>query len=212
MTLRTTCRALRTPRCAGALLCALCSTLALACDATSRPMPAAPVDYAQLDAAQRVDLDEPLDAGSLDYDCEIGVDVGGEDDDRYGTLAPGGEIPITGSGQAGLVALLGLRCAASDASVDEAPLAESAEVELVLTNPFTAITAPREPKPLPSPLYCAKEGGCEAVPIRIEISHLAKLPQLEGLPVRVDARVLSSDGELLGRARSHGVFTPGLYH
>ena len=45
-------------------------------------------------------------------------------------------------------------------------------------------------------------------PLQIEISHLAKLPELEGLKVRADLRVLSSDGELLGAARTHGVFTP----
>lgn len=183
------------------VLLLLLPTLA-ACDATSTPpvVPAPPSG----DGSVVVDPDEPLDASGLRYDCVIGV-ADSSDDPAFRALEPGGAIPIGGQGQAGLVARMALRCAPAS---DVEPALSEADVELVLTNVFTAVLAPREPEPMRSTLSC-QEQSCELAPITIEISHLAKLPELEGLTVRVDLRVLSSLGELLGRARSHGVLTPG---
>ena len=155
------------------------------------------------DAAPMVALDEPLpDAGSLPYGCEVGVMDGVSK--QYATLSPGDDIPIGGTGQAGLTARLALRCTPLAGS----PPLDMASVDLLLINPFTAITAPRTPRPRGYDLVCDSDGACDLVPILVEISHLAKLPELEGLPVRVDVsvRAVADDSQLLGQARSHGVF------
>lgn len=159
--------------------------------------------HVDLDATLMIDLEEPLpDAGTLPYDCRAGVMD--SVDRNFLELEPGGIIPIGGTGQAGLVARLALRCTPND----EQPELDMASVDLLLINPFTGITAPRKPRPRGYDLTCRDDGGCEAVPILVEISHLAKLPELEGLPVRVDiaVRPLADDTVLLGQARSHGVF------
>jgi hypothetical protein len=159
------------------------------------------------DAAVLIDVDEPLplDAGSLRYACVIGVSEGAArgDGGTYVALDPGGAIPMGGVGQAGLTAKLAYRCTpASDAD----PALEEADVELILTNVFSAVTAPREPEPVPSSLSC-EDVRCDGA-VQVEITHLAKLPELEGLKLRVDLRVQSADGELLGLDRSHGVLSP----
>ena len=58
----------------------------------------------------------------------------------------------------------------------------------------------------PQRLGC-QEGSCELAPVLVEISHLAKLPELEGLVVRVDATVRDAGDadRVLCRARNHGV-------
>ena len=83
-----------------------------------------------------------------------------------------------------------------------------ASIDLLLTNPFTGITAPRMARPRGYGMSCDDANACVAVPILVEISHLAKLPQLEGLPIRVDVSVRPVTGEdmLLGIDRNHGVF------
>src|SRR6185503_2558557 len=150
-----------------------------------------------------VDLDEPFDASGLRYGCAIGISSAGGEGGAFQALEAGGAIPIGGVGQAGLTAKLAYLCAPTS---DADPALTDAEVELVLTNAFTEVTAPREPKPMHEALGC--DGVTCAGARQIEISHLAKLPELEGLTVRVDLRVLSSDGALLGRDRKHGVLTP----
>lgn len=156
------------------------------------------------DAGPMVDLDEPLpDAGVLPYACEAGVMDGVTK--RYAALEPGGVIPIGGTGQAGLVARLALRCT----PLADAPPLEMARVDLLLVNPFTGITAPRKSRPRNHDLFCDSDGVCELVPILVEISHLTdEVEALEGLPVRVDVRVqaIAGDEALLGHARSHGLF------
>ena len=155
-----------------------------------------------LDGGYKVDLEEPLaDAGTLPYACTIGVMDGVEK--RFAPLEPGGAIPIGGTGQAGLTARLAVRCTPSG----DQPALDMASIDLLLTNPFTAITAPRMARPRGYNMTCDDDGACVAVPILVEISHLAKLPQLEGLPVRVDVSVRSlADDTLLGIDRNHGVF------
>jgi hypothetical protein len=83
-----------------------------------------------------------------------------------------------------------------------------ASIDLLLVNPFTAITAPRKSRPRGYDMVCDTDAVCDAVPLLVEISHLAKLPELEGLPVRVDVKVrpVTDAAVLLGQARSHGVF------
>jgi hypothetical protein len=155
------------------------------------------------DAAPMEPLDEPPpDAGTLPYACEVGVMDGVTR--QYATLLPGETIPIGGTGQAGLVARLALRCT----PLADSPPLDMAEVDLLLVNPFTAITAPRKSRPRNYDLACGEDGACDVIPILVEISHLAKLPELEGLPVRVDVivRATLDDSMLRGPARSHGVF------
>jgi hypothetical protein len=155
-----------------------------------------------LDGGYQIDLEEPLaDAGTLPYACVIGVMDGVEK--RFAELEPGGAIPIGGTGQAGLTARLAVRCTPSG----DQPMLDMASIDLLLTNPFTAITAPRVARPRGYNMTCGDDGACVAVPILVEISHLAKLPQLEGLPIRVDLSVRSlADDTLLGIDRNHGVF------
>jgi len=155
------------------------------------------------DAGPMVELDEPLpDAGSLPYDCSVGVMDGVEK--RYRELAPGETIPIGGTGQAGLTARLALRCT----PLGDSPALDMASIDLLLINPFTAITAPRKARARGYDMSCDDDGVCDAVPILVEISHLAKLPELEGLTVRVDVEVrpVTDATVLLGQARSYGVF------
>jgi hypothetical protein len=155
------------------------------------------------DAGPMVALDEPLpDAGVLPYDCRVGVMDGL--DKRFEELAAGGTIPIGGTGQAGLTARLALRCV----PLADSPALDMASVDLLLVNPFTAITAPRKSRPRGYDMTCDADGVCDVVPILVEISHLAKLPELEGLAVRVDVNVrpVTDATVLLGQARSHGVF------
>jgi hypothetical protein len=124
---------------------------------------------------------------------------------RFAELEPGGPIPIGGTGQAGLTARLALRCT----PLGESPPLEMASVDLLLINPFTAITAPRKPRPRNYDMVCAEDGVCDLVPILVEISHLAeRVEDLEGLPIRVDVvvRDVVDPSVRLGQARSHGVF------
>lgn len=178
-----------------------------ACDAGA--VPPAPSDSSQPpsgDGSVIVELDEPFDASGLRQHCAIGSDAGSElDEPSYVLLEPGGPIPIGGVGQAGLTAKLAFRC--TPASEDERSLADvKVYAELILTNAFTKVVAPREPEPVGVSIACLGETCDGAFPI--EISHLAKLPELEGLKVRADLRVLSSEGELVGRDRTHGVLAP----
>jgi hypothetical protein len=169
-------------------------------DAGDRP---SDPDAAARDGGKMIALDEPLpDAGSLPYDCRVGVMDGVEK--RYEELAPGGTIPIGGTGQAGLTARLALRCV----PLDDSPALAMASIDLLLINPFTAVMAPRKSRPRGYDLVCDAEAVCDVVPILVEISHLTKLPELEGLSVRVDVNVrpVTDAGVLLGQARSHGVF------
>ena len=54
-------------------------------------------------------------------------------------------------------------------------------------------TAQSKPWGVPSPLECGSEAGvCYALPVLVEISHLAKLPELEGLCVRVETEIIDS--------------------
>jgi hypothetical protein len=182
---------------------ALACTALTACDVS--PEPAEPSSPSQPDAGPMLDLEESVDASGLSYDCVIGSDAQRDPNEgpMFVALEPGGPIPIGGVGQAGLTAKLALRC--TPASVHVQVLAD-AEVEMVLTNAFTLVVAPREPEPKAAELEC-NDTVCDAA-VAIEISHLAKLPELEGLKVRADLRVLSTDGRLLGRDRTHGVLSP----
>lgn len=135
---------------------------------------------------------------TLPASCEIGV----PSDEGYAPLDAGGTIPIMGRGQSGLVAILSVRVL-PDAD-PEAPPIDQANIELVLTNLDSGVIAESKPWGEVVPLECI-EDGCYRSNILVEISHLAKLPELEGTEVGVDVRLLSDDGEALCHARSYGV-------
>jgi hypothetical protein len=146
-----------------------------------------------------VDPEEPLDTSGEPYACSAGVlDVTTGVD--FAELEPGGGIPIGGTGQAGLTARMALRMQA-DSDPGETM------VELILTNVLDGTQGESVLADRPVVLDCGADGFCYVVPVLVEISHLAKLPELEGLPIRVDVTVREAgDSErVLCRARNHGV-------
>lgn len=157
-------------------------------DASLAATHAAPTDAGRADASVadsgRVTDRAPFpDAGPTPYRCEIGIsDARGD----WAPLAPGGGIPIGGSGQAGLTAQLALRVS----DLDPAEAALSAVIQLVLENVATGVTADSSPWELAVNFECAGAGSCDRAPVLVEVSHLAKLPELEGTEVDVRARVL----------------------
>ncbi len=133
-----------------------------------------------------------LEIGIADFDSDLG----------FGEFAEGGAIPIGGLGQAGLTARLAVRVR----EVEGADLSQ-AFVRMEVTNVLSSErpSGVREFE-VPDQLTC--EGGwCYPTPIRVEVSHLAKLTELEGTVVTVDASiVVVSDESLTGSAHSWGYF------
>jgi hypothetical protein len=189
---------------------------ATALDATFDASPAASdaSDDARFDAASDAsdddasnDLDArfplvrpPFDAGDAPLGCEIGALQ--EEEEDAGTWAPlSGNIPIGGSGQAGLTARLAVRITDPNGPI----MLQSAIVEVVLTNPLNGEVAPSKPWDTPIELVC-DDDACDAAPIYIEISHVAKLPELEGLEVWLDATVRDAEDRtrVLAAAASSG--------
>jgi len=129
------------------------------------------------------------------HSIEIGVvDASGL---GFAPLEPGGTIPIGGTGQAGLTAWMALR---ADNTL------QRAIVELTLTNVETGEPAPSKPWGKPQDFSCTKE-ACVLAPVFVEISHLTKLPQLEGLCVTASAAVVDPDDQrVLARDATSGRF------
>lgn len=181
-----------------------------ACDASAEDASLAATDAAPTDASRadasvadsgRVTDRAPFpDAGPTPYRCEIGIsDPRGD----WAPLAPGGGIPIGGSGQAGLTAQLALRVS----DLDPADAALSAVIQLVLEHAASGVTADSRPWELAVNFECAGDGSCDRAPVLVEVSHLAKLPELEGTEVHVRARVLAADDptQVLCQATERGV-------
>jgi hypothetical protein len=144
----------------------------------------------------------PLPDEDTPYDVEIGItdpDTGAD----YLPLSPGGDIPIGGVGQAGLTARLAVRV---NLPAEEAALPE-ATIDLVVTNVESGVTGENRTFGAPMALRCDDDGACDAAPVLVEITHLAKLPELEGLRVQVDVVVRGADGgePVLARDRRRGV-------
>lgn len=184
----------------------VCIALVCACDGSTGRSPTGR-DAAALDPpddAGPLDVSDfaPLDGSGQNYTCEIGV-ADPEDETRYLELAPGGEIPIGGSGQAGLTARMAVRVV----PLDGAPALDRAYVELRLTNLDSGVIADSKPRREVVELSCGSDGICDRAPVYIEISHVAKLPELEGLAVGIVGDVRSADDAevTLARARTYGV-------
>ncbi len=169
-------------------------------DDTIRPADAGPEEPPDAGASAAVDPEEPLDVSDLPYRCEAGV-VDAVTGLAYATLEPGGDIPIGGTGQAGLTARLALQLQAEPD--EELP---EVLVTLLLTNVLDGTDGDSKLADTPQRLAC-QDGTCELAPVLVEISHLAKLPELEDLVVRVDATVRDAGDadRVLCRARNHGV-------
>jgi hypothetical protein len=146
----------------------------------------------------------PFDAGNAPYEVELGT-PGADGGSGFHALSEGGGIPIGGTGQAGLTARLALRLRVADAPDGGAPL-ERALVHLSLFNAFTGVEAPSKPWDVPDELICDGD-VCDQPLVLVEISHLAKLPELPGLPVWIEVSVLDADDEtrVLARANGSGV-------
>jgi hypothetical protein len=147
----------------------------------------------------------PLPDGGTGYAVEIGI-TDPETGADYLPLEPGGDIPIGGVGQAGLTARLAVRVTPPGG---EAALPE-ATVDLVLTNVATGVMGENRNYGFPVMLHCGggdDDGACDVAPVLVEITHLAKLPELEGLRVQVDAVVRHPEDQerVLARDRRRGV-------
>ena len=116
-------------------------------------------------------------------------------------LPVGGGIPIGGTGQAGLTARFGRKV--WDPNGQQEP--PSAVLSLMLTNTSNGVTAENKTFGEAVELEC-RMGVCYRVPVLVEISHVAKLPELEGTEVEIALTVLSPSGEVLARAGGSGVF------
>lgn len=144
----------------------------------------------------REDLELPEADG--DFVVEIGV-PDAETESAYFPFTSDCIVPIAGVGQAGLLARLAVRTTAD--------LSE-ALVELRITNPADTERIPgvnNDAETLRA-LGCADDGYCYAVPIRVEITHLNRLPELEGTLVALDAHVTDPDSDDFGTAHAWGVF------
>lgn len=141
------------------------------------------------------------DAGATPYVAELGVSNPATGD--WAPLPAGGEIPIGGAGQVGLTARLAVRVTGAGSSGSSL----AAIVRVVLTNPANGVTADSRPWNTRVPFECRDDGACYRVPVLVEISHIAKLPELEDLEVHLAARVLDAEApeRVLGQASAQGV-------
>lgn len=157
-------------------------------------------DAGHVDAGRVTDRAPFPDAGATPFTCTLGVadDVG-----AWAPLAPGGEVPIGGSGQAGLTAQLAVRIEGDEITGN----AWSAVLRLVLENVATGVTADAKPWDLAVTFECAEGGICDRAPVLVEVSHLAKLPELEGTSVEVRVQVVDADApaRVLCQASERGV-------
>jgi hypothetical protein len=82
-----------------------------------------------------------------------------------------------------------------------------AVVQLVLANVASGVTADSRPWEIRVPFECLDDGACYRVPVLVEISHIAKLPELEGTEVTLAVRILDETDldRVLAQASSRGV-------
>jgi hypothetical protein len=122
---------------------------------------------------------------------------------KFTASKPGQAIPIGGVGQAGLTAKLAVRV-----SPTETPL-NKAVVAIVLVNAGDAERGPaiNNNSTLPVDLQCLDDGWCYPAVFALEISHLNRLPALEGTVVTIDVSVVDPQNEdVWGEAHSWGYF------
>jgi hypothetical protein len=133
------------------------------------------------------------------------IELGARNAETGVDFQPFGEtcaVPIGGIGQAGLTARLALR------TKSEEPVRD-AYVRITLVN-FS--DPERDPAPNNGPgverrFDCREDGWCYLVPILIEISHLNRLPALEGTVVTFSAEVDSSENsDVFGATYGWGHF------
>lgn len=147
------------------------------------------------DASQpRSCFESPRGADSLpDASGPIEVQLGGRDPTTgtdFVAFDEGCGIPIGGIGQAGLTARFALRVR------DSEPL-ERAYVALTL---LSVSDPEREPannngQGVVRALDCRADGWCYLVPLLVEISHLNRLPDLEGTVVTFSVEVTAADDQ-----------------
>lgn len=114
---------------------------------------------------------------------------------------PGGPVPIAGLGQVGLTARLAVRVEADD--LDLATI----RVELRNLGDESRDPGVNNNADLEQPLDCRDDGYCYPVIQRVEVSHLNRLPELEGTVVSIAVTVVSADNEArAGTAHSWGYF------
>lgn len=166
--------------------------------AASTPADAAN-DAAPVDAGDPLEAFAPFQAPGLPYRCELGI-APPDAEPSFVPLLAGGMVPIAGVGQAGLTARPAVRLVA-DAPV----MLDEATIQLVLTNIDSGVPAESRPFDRPVELDCRDDGACYYGPVLVEISHLARLPELEGLVVGISVELLDDAGSALCRSRSHGV-------
>ncbi len=111
-------------------------------------------------------------------------------------------IPIGGIGQAGLTARLAVRVRSPDGTVARAKL----RVTLVNYRDPERDPAPSNGPEVVQTLECRDDGWCYQVPLLVEISHLARLPELEGTLVTFDASAEQEDTGLTGTQQGWGMF------
>jgi len=196
----------------GGLVLGLCTLLGclpnsgtpgVALDARAQELPGdAAAGDQDRDSGIALEAFEPEQDASLRYLCDLGISPpAGEE--SFVPHQTGGIIPIAGVGQAGLTARPAIRIVDPDGS--SAVVITEAVIELVLTNVLDGVIAESRPFDLPVELDCRDDGACYRGPVLVEISHLAKLPELEGLLVGVELRVLSTTGDTLCRTLDYGV-------
>jgi hypothetical protein len=107
-------------------------------------------------------------------------------------------VPIDGIGQAGLLARLAVR------------VKGNVEKALVEAHVYNALDLERRPginndADEERTLSCPGDGYCYAVPVHVEISHLNRLPELEGTLLWLQILVTEPDGAVSTR-EAWGVF------
>ncbi len=130
---------------------------------------------------------EPLPSASGPLEVELGA-RDSETGIDFLPLDENCSIPIGGLGQAGLTARLALRTRSDE------PLRDAyAVVTLVNFADPEREPAPNNGPGVPRRFDCRQDGWCYLVPLLIEISHLNRLPDLEGTVVTFSAEVTSVD-------------------
>lgn len=121
------------------------------------------------------------------WEVEIGT-PGGVTGFRFEALPQGGIVPIGGVGQAGLTARFAVRAKAADLTE-----LQDASVRLEIDNIDDATRDPgvNNTADARADFRCSPDGWCYLVPLLVEITHLNKLPELEGTRITIDVTVQS---------------------
>jgi hypothetical protein len=144
---------------------------------------------------------DPFAGGQRDLEVEVGA----RDPETGIDFLPFGSgcgIPIGGVGQAGLTARLAVRVRGRDEPVQRAKV----QVTLINYQDPDRDPAPSNGRDVVVTLNCQDDGWCYQVPLLVEISHLARLPELEGTLVTFEARVEQESTGLVGEQQGWGMF------